>query len=132
MRCAANFNKRSEQVAGGVFLIGLALLFMTGDFFPGILIVIGLSVLAKGIAEGKQLNEISGWAWLIGLGVVFTLGFSFPLLLIGLGVWMLFGRKHLNGGHWGSWHDGDKRKPRRKNDGTTTDETYVVGERFQA
>ena len=38
--------KRSDQAAGGVFLIGLALLFMTGYWWPGILFVIGAGILA--------------------------------------------------------------------------------------
>lgn len=88
--------KRAEQVAGGVFLIGLATLFMTGLWWPGILFVIGASSIARGVAEGRDWYSVPGGLWMIGLGLVFLFGFSWPLILILIGVSMLFGR---------SWHD---------------------------
>ena len=42
---------RADQVSGGVFLIGLALLFMTGYWWPGILFVIGASTMARGVGR---------------------------------------------------------------------------------
>jgi hypothetical protein len=86
----------ADRVSGGVFLIGLALLFtplsgIVGGFFPGILFVLGASAMARGVAEGQQWYTVSGGLWLIGIGLVFLLGFSLPLLLIILGLTMLFG-----------------------------------------
>jgi len=49
--------KRADQIAGGVFLIGLAVLFMSGDFFPGILIVIGLQHWASAGSRPAR------WGW---------------------------------------------------------------------
>lgn len=86
----------ADRVAGGVFLIGLALLFtsvgsIVGGFFPGILFVIGASAIARGVAEGQQWYNVSGGLWMIGIGLVFLLGFNLPLLLILIGLTMLFG-----------------------------------------
>ncbi|HLV34005.1 MAG TPA: hypothetical protein VKY59_02775 [Spirillospora sp.] len=89
------FKKRADQVAGGVFLIGLAVLFMTGQWWPGILFVIGASSIARGVAEGHDWYSVPGGLWMIGLGLVFLLNFSWPMILILIGMSMLFGR---------SWH----------------------------
>ena len=102
---------RADQVSGGVFLIGLAMLFMTGYWWPGILFVIGASSMARGIAEGRDWYSVPGGLWMIGLGLVFAFGFSWPLLLILIGVSMLFGK---------SWH-GDRGHRRRRNRWYTED-----------
>lgn len=84
--------ERSDQVGGGVFLIGLALLFMgVLPWWPGIMFVIGASAIAHGVAQGQEWYQVSGGMWMIGLGLVFWFGFSLPLLFILLGLTMLFG-----------------------------------------
>jgi hypothetical protein len=102
--------QRADQIAGGVFLIGLGLLFTNViAFWPGILFVLGASSLARGMAEGREWQSVTGGVWLIGLGLLFMLGFSWPLLLILIGASMLVGRNQ----GWMCW-DGEKRK--RKNE----------------
>lgn len=105
--------ERADQIAGGVFLVGLGLLF-TGvmDFWPGILFVLGASSLARGMAEGRAWYTVSGGLWLIGLGLIFLLGFSWPLLLIIIGVSMLVG---YNQG-WSCWGNDQQEKRKRKNE----------------
>ncbi len=84
--------QRADQISGGVFLIGLGVIFFTNlAFWPWILFVIGASSLARGMAEGQAWYSVSGGLWLIGLGLVFLLGFNLPLLLILIGVTMLLG-----------------------------------------
>lgn len=93
-----DFNKdRGDQTFGGVMLIGLALLFLTGWWWPGIMFVIGSALLARGQVEGTPWNENIGALATLGVGLVFWLGiFSWnwlPLLLIGVGAYMLFGNR---------------------------------------
>jgi K+-transporting ATPase c subunit len=97
-----HMNHDENNISGGVFLIGLALLFMTGWWWPGIMFVIGASIIAGTIAEGKDWREANGAFWVIGIGVVFGMpaifgwinwGMIFPLILIGLGLYLLFGQK---------------------------------------
>jgi hypothetical protein len=109
--------ERADQIAGGVFLIGLGLLFTNVlSFWPGILFVIGAANIARGMAEGRAWYSVSGGAWLIGLGLLFTFHFSWPVILILIGASMLFGYNAK--GHW--QHDDSYEKPKhdwkRKND----------------
>ena len=45
--------KRASELSGGVFLIGLGVLFVTGYWFPGILFVIGATSLVQGATALK-------------------------------------------------------------------------------
>lgn len=79
--------KRAEQMSGGVFLIGLALLFMGQlPFWPGILFVIGASTLVSAVVKRSVWSALNGLVWLFGLAVLFITGLWWPgiLLLIGL------------------------------------------------
>jgi len=84
-------SKRAEQVGGGVFLIGLALLFMGGiAFWPGILYVIGASALARAVVERSVWGALNGLVWLFGLAFLFTTGWWWPGILILVGLSMMF------------------------------------------
>ena len=83
--------QRSNEISTGVFLIGLAIVFLTGYWFPGILFVIGISSIAQALGEGKTWYAAQGGLWAIGVGMVFAFGFSLPLLLIIIGVSMILG-----------------------------------------
>jgi hypothetical protein len=89
--------KQSEQIANGVFLIGLAILFMPNGigFWPGILFVIGASGIARSLARGRTWFYDQGALWMIGLGLMFWFGFSVPLLLILGGLAMIVGYTYL-------------------------------------
>jgi len=113
---------RSDQTAGGVFLIGLALLFLVPGlgFWPGILFVIGMTAITHDVTRGKIWYQ-SGGLWMIGFGLLFTFGFSWPLLLIFIGVSMLVGKSQYKG-HWCS--AGDDEPEKRKNEKRKNDEDY--------
>ena len=83
--------ERVDQLAGGVFFVGLGVLFLTGYWWPGILFVIAATSLARGMAEGRAWYSVQGALWMIGIGLVFAWGFSLPLLLILIGLSMLLG-----------------------------------------
>lgn len=115
--------KHSDQTAGGVFLIGLALLFLVPGlgFWPGILFVIGASSITHDVLRGKAWFQ-SGGLFMIGLGLVFAFGFSLPLLLILIGVSMLVGKSQYDR-HWCGMGDDDEQE-KRKNEKRKNDEDY--------
>ena len=90
--------RQASALSGGIFLIGLGILFMTDWFWPGILLVIGLSSGAEVIFRGKTWEGISTIATLSAIAIVVTIVQSTviswaivgPFILIVLGVITLF------------------------------------------
>lgn len=93
--------QRANQVLGGTFLIGLAVLVIINWWWPGILYVAGIALLARGRAQGRKWSEDYPGLIVLALAVIFTLGdvlrlFSFnwlPILLILVGLYLLFGNR---------------------------------------
>ena len=92
-----------NQVAGGVFFIGLGLLFVSGYWFPGIFFVIAASKLAGAFAKGERWQAQGSAFWMIAIGLAFALppvissliGIKVnfvALLFIGLGLLMIFSK----------------------------------------
>jgi hypothetical protein len=78
-------------VSGGLFLIGIAVLAVTRWWWPGILVLIGLTSLVTGLAGGRSSGRswagIQGALWLFGLALIAQLNWWWPgiLVLVGLG-----------------------------------------------
>lgn len=91
---------RSDQVFGGIMLIGIAVLFLINWFWPGILFVVGIATIARTVSEGKSWTDNRGALVLLAVGIVFTLerflnilsGNWWPLVLIAIGLYLLFGK----------------------------------------
>ena len=85
--------KSYETLSGGIFLIGLGILFLVpgADFWPWILVVIGLSGLPASLANRKGWLGWQGFFWLVGLAILFWSGYFWPGILVLVGVSMLFG-----------------------------------------
>jgi hypothetical protein len=98
--------KRANDIFGGTFLIGLAVLFLINWWWPGIMYVIGIALIVRAVAQGRNWTDERGGLVILGIGVVFTLIdvlniFSFnwwPLVLILLGIYLLFGSRRGEGG----------------------------------
>jgi hypothetical protein len=97
--------QRSGEISTGIFLVGLGIIWVTGNWFPGLLFVIGVSSIAQALGEGKAWYAAQGGLWAIGIGLVFSFGFSLPLLLILIGASTILG-------YWCKppMFDGEKRK----------------------
>ena len=89
--------KQASSISGGIFLIGLGVLFMTNWWWPGILVVIGLSGGAELIFRGqiaKGLGTIAFFCtipliWAIVQSTNISWAIVGPFILIVLGVIML-------------------------------------------
>lgn len=98
--------KRAGEIFSGTFLVGLAVLFLTGWWWPGVLYVSGIALIVRTVAQGKPWTEERGGLATLGIGVLFTLtdvvsvlDFNWlPLVLIGLGLFLLFGNRLRGGG----------------------------------
>ena len=99
---------KNDQTFAGVFLIGMAILFLTGWWWPGILFVIGVAMAVRAVNEGRSWTDDRNALVMLGLGVVFLLldflgdfGSIWPFMLIAVGAYLLFG-KNLTSGRLGS------------------------------
>lgn len=90
---------RSDQIFGGVLLIGIAILFLTNWFWPGILYVVGIALIVKSTADGSAWTDNKGALVMLAAALFFTFenllnifsGNWLPFLLIALGLYLLFG-----------------------------------------
>jgi hypothetical protein len=86
--------KQASGISGGIFLIGLGILMITGWWWPGILVVIGLSGGAEQIFRGRTSSGIWTIVFFVGIALIFTIvqstdvswGIIGPFILIALGV----------------------------------------------
>lgn len=79
-----------EGASGALFLIGLAALFLLKlPFWPGILIVIGLTAFISEAGRGRYYNGLSSVIWLFGLAFLFMvprLWWPGMLVIVGLNI----------------------------------------------
>ncbi|MBX0330582.1 zinc ribbon domain-containing protein [Oscillochloris sp. ZM17-4] len=86
-RAAPGRSRDWEAASVAVFLIGIALLFFSKLFWPGILIVIGLSNFVRVAGRGQIGVGLRNTFWLFGLAFLFMMPrLFFPgiLVLVGL------------------------------------------------
>ena len=86
-----------STVSGGVFLIGLGMLLLTGWWWPGIMLVIGAAGAFDLFLRGKVLSALGTFALFAGIPLAIALvdaidipwGWLAAFLLIGLGLMTL-------------------------------------------
>ncbi len=83
--------EQAHAISGAVWLFGLAALFYTGRWWPGIMFVIGVSAIVEGLIEGQGWYAFQGGAWAFGIGFWALMHFQLWFLLVLLGVSMLVG-----------------------------------------
>ena len=85
--------RSSEALSGGIFLIGLGIVFLVPGLgiWPWILAVIGLAGLPAAVARKRGWFGWQGFFWLVGLTVLFATDQFWPGILILAGVSALIG-----------------------------------------
>jgi len=86
-------NVAYDSLSGGLFLIGLGLIFLLPGLgiWPWILAVIGISQLPTNLARKRGWYGWQSCFWLVGLAVVFATGLFWPGILILIGLSVLLG-----------------------------------------
>ena len=85
--------KTYSGISGGLFLIGLGIIFLLDavSFWPWILVVIGVSSLPGALAADRGWYGWQSFFWLTGLAILFYTGLFWPGILILVGVSTLVG-----------------------------------------
>lgn len=82
--------QKRDAIGGGVFLIGLGVLFLIHWLWPGILLLVGLVALVHEWMKGEWTNGLTAFVILGGLAVLFSFDFAgrlvLPVALICLGL----------------------------------------------
>lgn len=77
---------REKEMNSMLWLIGLGVLFLTGSFWPGILVLVGLSSYVHSIAHGHQQKALRDCIFFTGLAVLFWVNLFWPGILILIGI----------------------------------------------
>lgn len=57
------FYRGGPQLKGAIWMIGLGILFLTGDWWPGIMILIGISAIVEGLWRNPEPRQKPAWEW---------------------------------------------------------------------
>ena len=82
-------SERAGQLTGGVWLIGLGLLFYTHYWWPGIMFVIGASAIVEGLVKGRGWYAFQAGFWSIAIGVWAVFEFNIAVFFVALGLSMV-------------------------------------------
>lgn len=77
--------QRANAIIGATWLFGIAALFYTGFWWPGILFVVGVSSIIEGLVRGQGWYAFQGGLWAIGIGVWAIFDFRLAVLFVLLG-----------------------------------------------
>ena len=82
---------RGGSPGNWIFLVGLVLLLGSGHIWPGILVVMGFSMLFNQIAHGRPEKGLMTLLWLGGLALLFASGTFWPGIMVLVFLSMIFG-----------------------------------------
>lgn len=88
-----NTKRTKSGIAGGIFLIGLGVLIITGSWWPGIMFVIGLAIGAERAFHGNYVQALTTLAVCSAIGLICATNIPWnifgPFILISLGAVVL-------------------------------------------
>lgn len=87
-------NQRTKSgISGGIFLIGLGILIFTGNWWPGIMFVIGLAIGADRAFRGRYIQGLTAFAFFSAIPILSAVDIPWnvfgPFILISLGAVVL-------------------------------------------
>jgi hypothetical protein len=83
---------RAGKISTAIWLLGLAALFYTGRWWPGIMFVIGVSSFVQFMLQGRGgWYAMEGSVWSFGIGIWALMNYSMAALFGLLGISILLG-----------------------------------------
>ncbi len=87
----ATHHPQQKAIVGGIWLIGLGVLYATRFWWPGILFLIALTAIIEGWMNDQTWYGAQAAYWLVFFGVWALSGYLVTALLVGLGVSTIVG-----------------------------------------
>lgn len=85
-----NTKNAKSGISGGIFLIGLGVLIVTGSWWPGVLLVIGLAIAADRAFHKKYMQALTALAICFAISAISITNIPWriygPFILISLGI----------------------------------------------
>ena len=82
-------------IMGGIWLIGIAVLAVTGWWWPGIMVLVSISALVGGLQSGGSWQQrwggIQGAIWMFGIAVIAIFNWWWPGIMVLVGLSAIFG-----------------------------------------
>ncbi|MDE2505740.1 MAG: hypothetical protein KGM43_00865 [Planctomycetota bacterium] len=79
-------HRQGHEIAGGVFLVGFGILFLTGFWWPGLIFVVGGSMIIEGLVSGRGRFALAAGLWPILFGVWALFHYSPAAMFVGIGL----------------------------------------------
>jgi hypothetical protein len=83
-------SQQANAITGGIWLIGLGVLFATRFWFPGILILIAVTSVVQGWSLGRRWDGLHVAFWMILIAAWAMFKFSMAFFFVALGVYVIF------------------------------------------
>ncbi len=88
-----NRQHEADGISGGLFLIGLGVIFLTGWWWPGIMVAIGIAAVSSLVFRGKYTEAVGPALIFFGIPLLTTADIPWhlfgPMVLIGIGLIVL-------------------------------------------
>ncbi len=81
--------ERANAVTGGIWLLGMSVLFATGLWWPGILVLAAIATIVQGSARTGGWKAIHGGLWMLVIAGWSLLDYSIVALFVGMGVYAI-------------------------------------------
>ena len=89
------FSVQWGGIMGGIWLIGIAVLAVTGWWWPGIMVLVGISALLGGLQSSGSWEQrwggIQGAIWTFGIAVLAVTGWWWPGIMVLVGLSAILG-----------------------------------------
>jgi len=82
-------SERANAVTGGIWLIGLGVLFATKFWWPGILFLAGITAIVQGSARGAGWAPLHGGLCFILIACWAMMRFNLTIFFVALGVYVI-------------------------------------------
>ncbi len=83
----------ADGISGGLFLIGLGVIFLTGWWWPGIMVAIGIAAVSSLVFRGKYAEAAAPALIFFGIPLLVSANIPWhlfgPMVLIGIGLIIL-------------------------------------------